>query len=255
MINYEQKYLKYKSKYLSLKGGENCLGYRNNLVSYNKIAQLKDDLTIILGAGNKDNSEDLRRFGKDYNVVVTNDPNLINFDRSDPPFGLFIDLNNSICLSGMIINFKKRNNKQASLIIFDHSVIKFIDGSISPLTDILKINGKLLIPQPFDIRAIANSQDIETNFIKQFSLFFPDTKNITGDKFISTGLAYADKKYQDEMDNYIIENNIKYFQKYNDKLKIEQIKGKYPLPLYIGEYEHYNKEFANIRYLIITKTA
>ena len=129
-IKNKTKYIKNKTKYINLIGGD------LNPMTVKNIRQLKSnkDLRIVIGAGNKniEGTEDFCRFHGPcdktndikFNVAITNDRDMIDYDNTNF-VGLCIDINeynDTFSLGRILAN-------QATYIIFDYSVVKFIESS------------------------------------------------------------------------------------------------------------------------------
>src|SRR5690348_5876406 len=96
----------------------------DNNLNIIKLKKTNKPLTLIIGAGNKLNSKDYKKFGQDYDACLTNDHTIIDF-KNNKLIGLCFDLNEP----NQMQYLSKSLSHKFIKIIFDKSVTKFIDGT------------------------------------------------------------------------------------------------------------------------------
>jgi hypothetical protein len=246
-MDYCYKYNKYKYKYFKLKGGNGDKevieeGNKRNYMIIKKLPKIM----VVIGASNNDKS-DLDRFGKEYNVFISKELSDINFKKDSPPYGLWMDINEPMYTLQFSIILKDKVDE----IIFDWSVSKLIHTSVVALVPSLKKNGRMIIDQAFIARtSILDSEQYES-YLKGSELYYPGTKTVTGNKFLTYGTVGT----SNITDDIIIENNIKHILEFAKRthvdLSVEKIKGRYPVPLY--QNQKINDEFSDVNYLVIVR--
>jgi len=253
LMNYQEKYLKYKNKYLILnkqtsghnkgkyiypddkiKTSKNYHDYFINFMLYlrNKRDTLSD-LWLVIGAANKDIS-DYIRFKGQYDISINNNYPNIQLDNK-----LLITLSNEYykdvnCESLPVytdiyiyLNMYLRN--KFSKIIFDWSVTKFVDL-------------KILIPKLLTLLQPGEELYIDTfkfNFNKVTLVFQKVEEKYYLKKATGEAISLRDKKIIDELSHYSSTMSV-YVE--NSRSNLLQVYNILDLSKYIDENEGIDKK-------------
>lgn len=223
--NFLEKYDKYKKKYMELKNknkiNENILNKigssRKDIDNVNKIFNTfiegskkgKNDLKMVLGAGNIDMHTklyDYTRYHNLYDIVVTNNDYIIN-DIITEPVALNIDFNNIEQLEYL----QNLLNGRFSKIILDINTNKFVNWN----SDILKLlygllnkNGELYIDIRTYTKDVLSTNDIMDHYAGTH--YFPMLENYVLEPLLSLNPNKKEKHVLDLKPNIFCTNSISY---------------------------------------------
>jgi hypothetical protein len=266
---YKKKYLEAKKiiEVLTLYGGEFASDKESQKNLINLRSVKNKDYVVVIGAGNKDlvdgedldATEDYSRFHSSFNIAITNSRPSIDFTKTDL-VGLCADINSG----NDMLRITRGLAGRASKIVFDYSVVKFLDDKnqfiFNSLLDFLKPGGTLIFDQTLTIFSYSPTQALTVPF--ELGIYADKDRTVAGKKYINKFVVSHGES--EDVKNLptnaeIIANNKKFLENIRVSIggeeytyKVTLVNGEYPVPKY-SKKTSINKELANVDYFIAEK--